>query len=147
MSTEENKAIVRRWYEEFANRANLDVLDELYAPAWVGHFPQSGELRGAEGHKPLGRRFATAFPDGRYEVEDVLAEGDRVATRYTFRGTHRGAFGAIPPTERAVTATGINVHRVEGGRIVEQWAQFDTEGLLRQLGALPAPEEAGARRG
>ena len=146
MSTEENKAIVRRWYEEFGERADLDVLDELYAPAWVGHFPQSGDLRGAEGHKPLGRRFATAFPDGRYEVEDVLAEGDRVATRYTFRGTHRGEFFGVPPTGRAVAATGINVHRVEGGRIAEQWAQFDTVGLLRQLGALPAPEEQVAGR-
>ncbi len=146
MSTEENKAIVRRWYEEFGNRANLDVLDELYAPGWVGHFPQSGELRGAEGHKPLGRLFATAFPDGRYVLEDVLAEGDRVASRYTFRGTHRGEFFGIPPTGRAVEATGINVHRVEAGRIAEQWAQFDALGLLRQLGALPAAEEAGARR-
>ena len=145
MSAEENKAIVRRWYEEFGNRANLDVLDELYAPDWVGHFPQSGELRGAAGHKPLGRLFAAAFPDGRYAVEDVLAEGDRVASRYTFRGTHQGAFGAVAATGRAVVATGINVHRLAGGRIVEQWAQFDTLGLLRQLGALPAPEE-GARR-
>ncbi len=144
MSAEENRAIVRRWYEEFGNRANLDVLDELYAPAWIGHFPQTGELRGAEGHKPLGRLFATAFPDGRYVVEDVLAEGDRVVSRYTLRGTHRGAFGAIPPTGRAVTATGINIHRVEGGRIAEQWAQFDALELLRQLGALPASEEASA---
>ncbi len=146
MTTEENKAIVRRWYEEFGNHANLDVLDELYAPAWVGHFPQSGELRGAEGHKPLGRLFATAFPDGRYVVEELLAEEDRVASRYTFRGTHRGPFGAIPATGRAVEATGINIHRLVGSRIAEQWAQFDALGLLRQLGALPAPEEQVAGR-
>ncbi len=102
--------------------------------------------RGAAGHKPLGRLFATAFPDGRYVLEDEVAEGDRVASRYTFRGTHLGAFGAVLPTGRTVAARGINVHRLAGGRIVEQWAQFDALGLLRQLGALPAPKEAGRRR-
>ena len=137
MSAEENRAIVRRWYEEFGNRANLDVLDELYAPSWVGHFPRSGDLRGAADHKPIGRMFATAFPDGRYEVADLVTENDRVASRYVFRGTHQGELLGIAPTGRPVAIGGINVHRLADGRIAEQWTQLDTLGLLQQFGVMP----------
>lgn len=142
MSIDENKALVHRWVEEVWNRGNLDLLEELYAPAWVGHFPQDTDVTGAAGHRQLGRAFQAAFPDAHYTVEDLVAEGDRVASRYTMRATHRGELGGIPPTGRAVALTGINIHRIAGGKIAEQWAQYDMLGLLQQLGAMPAQGRA-----
>jgi steroid delta-isomerase-like uncharacterized protein len=143
MSTEANKAIVRRWYEEVWNQRNLDLLDELYAPTWVGHFPQELELQGPAGHKQFGAVFTTAFPNAIYTIEGLLAEGELVASHYSVQATHRGELRGIPPTGQAVVSTGINIHRLVDGRIVEQWAQYDMLGLLQQLGALPAPGEAG----
>ncbi len=138
MSAEANKTLVRRWFEEFCNRQNLDILDDLYAPSWGGHFPGSGDLHGAEGHKPLGRMFHVAFPDARYTVDDIMAEDDRVLARYTMRATHQGEMLGVPPTGRQVIVTGMNQYRIADGKIVEQWAQFDTFGLMRQLGVMPS---------
>ena len=139
MSPEGSKALIRRWYEESGNQRNLDALDELYAPTWVGHFPGAGELRGPTAHKQLLAAFSAAFPDAQYTVEDILAEGDRVASRYTVRGTHRGALSGIPPTGKAIVSTGINIHRIADGKIAEQWAEYDMLGLLQQLGVVPSP--------
>ena len=133
MSTEANTALVRRWVEEVWNQGRLEVLDELYAPDWVGHFPASGELRGPAAHKQLGQRFLEAFPDARYVIEDLIAEDDRVVLRYSARGTHRGSLRGETPTGRAVVQTGINIYRVAGDRLVEQWAQIDLAGMLQQI--------------
>lgn len=140
MSTEENKALVRRWYQEFCQAYNLDFLDEVYAPDWVGHFPRSGELHGAEGHKPVGRMFQVAFPDAQYSLEDLVAEGDLVVSRYTMRATHNGTMLGVPATGKQVAVSGINIHRIVDGRFVEQWVQFDALGLLQQLGIFPIPQ-------
>jgi steroid delta-isomerase-like uncharacterized protein len=134
MSIEENKALVRRWVEEVWNQGRLDVLDELYTPDWVGHFPVSGELHGSAAHKQLGERFRQAFPEARYVVADLVAEGDRVVLRYSARGTHRGSLHGEAPTGREVVQTGINIYRVADGRLAEQWAQFDLAGMLQQMG-------------
>ena len=139
MADDSPEAIVARWYEEAWHRGNLDVFDELYAPDWVGHLPQGLELRGPAAHKQFGQVFGAAFPDGRYEVEETLVAGDRVVTRYTFRGTHQGPLRGLPATGRAVALTGITIQRLAGGRIAEQWAEYDMVGLLQQLGAIPAP--------
>lgn len=141
---DEAKALVRRWYEAGGNEGTLDRLDELYAPTWAGHFPQDSELTGAASHKHLLQLFQAAFPDMRYTVEDLVAEGDRVASRYTACGTHRGELRGIPPTGKEVTTIGMNIHRVAGGKIAEQWAQYDMLGLLQQLGGIPAPGQTTA---
>jgi hypothetical protein len=144
MPTEAHKAIIRRWYEEVWNQKHLALLEELYAPTWVGHFPQGLELRGPTDHQRFGAVFTAAFPDAVYTIEELLAEGDRVASRYAVRATHQGELRGIAPTGQEVVSTGINIHRLAGGRIVEQWSQYDLLGLLQQLGAIPAPEQAGS---
>lgn len=140
MSTEANKALVRRWYAEFAQTYHLDFLDEVYAPTWAGHLPRSGDLQGAADHKRVARIFQVAFPDAQYTIEDLVAEGDRVVSRYTMHATHTGEMLGIPPTGKAVTVTGINIHRIVDGQFVEQWAQFDALGMLQQFGVLSAPD-------
>jgi steroid delta-isomerase-like uncharacterized protein len=144
MSTEVNKAIVRRFVEEVQNGGDLAALDEFAAPGYVNHSAPPGVPADREGLKQLTAMFRRAFPDGRMTIEDMVAEGDRVATRKTFRGTHRGELMGIPPTGKAVTIGLIDFARLAGGRVVESWSVADELGLLRQLGALPPPgQEAG----
>ena len=138
MSTDANKALIHRWFDGFGNRQNLDVLDELYAPDWVGHFTETGDLHGPEGHKRLGRAFIAAFPDAAYTVERIVAEGDMVAAHYTMTGTHQAELLGVQATGKPFTVTGINLYRCANGKIVEQWSLFDTFGLMRQLGAIPS---------
>lgn len=138
MSTEANTTLIRRWFDEFANQQNADVLDDLYAPGWVGHFPATGDLHGADAHKGLGRAFYTAFPDARYTIEATVTEGDLVAAYYTMEGTHQGELLGVQATGKPFSVTGMNLYRIVDGKIVEQWAQFDTFGLMRQLGVVPS---------
>jgi steroid delta-isomerase-like uncharacterized protein len=136
MTDAERRALVARYYEVW-HRGDLDAFADLYTPDWVGHFPQGLELHGPAGHKQFGAVFGAAFPDGRYTVEETLVAGDRVVTRYTFRGTRAGPLRGLPATGRAVALTGITIQRLAGGRIAEQWAEYDMLGLLQQLGAIP----------
>ena len=138
--SEENKAILRRVNEEVFTQGNLALVDELLSPNYLLHDPgiPGGELRGTESFKQQWvSMFRTAFPDLQLSVEDQVAEGDRVATRYTARGTHRGELMGIAPTGKQVTITGITVDRISGGKIEEEWNNFDQLGVLRQLGAVP----------
>ena len=138
MTTEENKAVVRRWWEESINRKNLAVIDELFAHNFVGHLPGMPEpLRGPEGEKQLDTMFSTAFPDGKLTIEDMIAEGDRVMSGVTFRGTQRGPFQGIPSTGRQVTMSGMHECRIANGQIVEAWNMPDMFGLMQQLGVIP----------
>ena len=134
--SEENKALVQRFVEEAFNRGNLDAADEVYAPGFVSHESDGPVERSPEYVKGFVGRYRGAFPDGRTTVEDSIAEGDRVAYRWTFRGTHRGELMGIPPTERQVTITGITLDRISG-KIEEEWNHFDQLGMLQQLGATP----------
>ena len=136
MSTEDNKTLVRRFYEEGVH--NTALFDELLAPTYVLHFPGSPPITGIEPAKQLMAAYTSAFPDLQLTTEDMVAEGNKVAIRNTWRGTHQGAFQGLPPTGKHVTFTGTDVFHVVGGKIVEQWADLDALGLMQQLGGLPA---------
>ena len=139
MSTEENKALVRRVYEEAINRGNMAVVDELNSPNYVAHdpgFPQP--VRGPEGLKQYFMVFRSAFPDVHITIEDMIAEGDTIAVRQTSRGTHQGDLMGMPPTGKQVTVTGIAIHKIANGKFVESWINADNLGLLQQLGVIPA---------
>ena len=142
MSTDTNKEIVRRVAVE-PWEGNLGVIDELIASDYVVHDPAQPEARGPEGVKEFVRTYLTGFPDGRITVDDQLAEGDLVATRWTGRGTQNGELMGIPPTGKQVTVSGLTISRVKDGKIVEEWSNWDTLGMLRQLGVVP--EMAGAQ--
>ncbi len=128
--SEENKALVQRSWEI----VNQERLDELYPPDVVWHMPEQ-ELRGIEEAKQYVSTFLETFPDVSFSVEDLIAEGDKVVSRYTVRGTHQGEteeFG--PPTGRQLEQEGITIHRIEDGKIVEEWNQYDNLSILQQLG-------------
>jgi steroid delta-isomerase-like uncharacterized protein len=138
--SEENKAIVRRELEEIFVQGNLDTADEIYATDYVGHDPTNPEdIRGIEAAKQYASMYRSAFPDLQATVEDQVAEGDKVASRFTFRGTHRGELAGIPPTGNQVEVTGIVISRIEGGKVAEDWSNFDALGMMQQLGVVPPP--------
>jgi SnoaL-like polyketide cyclase len=136
MSVEANKEVVRRVIEEGTNRKNLAIFEELVSPSFVDHEGGS-EPGGPEDEKKLLSSVAEAFPDWRWEIEDMLAVDDKVITRYVVRGTHRGEFMGAAPTGKEVAFTGINIVRLEGGKIVESWGNSDQLGWMRQIGVVP----------
>ena len=138
--SEENKALARRFYEEVWNGQNLDAIDELVAADVVIHSAPPGLPEGAAGVKALIGMYLSAFPDMKMTVEDIIATGDRVVTRWAATGTHQGVLMGVPPTGKHVTATGIGIDRVSGGRVVETWGEFDALGVMQQLGVVPTPE-------
>jgi predicted ester cyclase len=146
MSTEENKAVVRREIEEIFNHTgNLDAADEIYAPNYVGHEPTFGDVHGVEGVKQQAGDYRQAFPDLQSTIEDQVAEGDKVVTRFRTRGTHQGeseAFG--PPTGNRVEVSGITIEQFSEGKIVEDWTVLDTLGMMQQLGMIPEAGQAGS---
>lgn len=136
-----NTRVARRLVEEVWNRGNFAVVDEHVASDYVGH--SSMDTHGREGYKQFYAMQRAAFPDIRYAVDDLLADGDRVAIRWTARGTHTGEFQGIPPTHAQGTVTGITIFRVASDHVVECWTNADELGMLRQLGVLPTPERVG----
>jgi predicted ester cyclase len=145
MSAQRNVATLSRIPNELYNEGSLAVLDEVFAPGYIEHFPlPPGFPAGAEAVRLYVTLVRTAFPDFRYTVEDVVAEGDTVVFRLTASGTQRGEFMGLPATGRAATWQEIHVGRCEGGKLVEHWAVIDQLGLLQQLGAIPAPAESAA---
>ena len=134
---EENKAIVRRAFEEVWNQGKLDVIDEIFAIDYVGHMPGSPDLHGPKGFKQFVTMNRTAFPDIQFTVEDQIAEGDKVVIRWSSTGTHKGELMGIPPTGVQVTSTGIGISRISGGKAVEDWDNWDALGMLQQLGVIP----------
>ncbi len=140
MSTEELKAIVRRYIEEVWNNGNLALIDELFAPDWINHTPSIGQTAGREGLKQLIAGFRAAAPDLHLTINDMIAAGDRVVTRWTAQGTHQGEVLGVPPTGKLITGTAIVIDRIVDGRIVEHWAGRDDFGLYQQLGLLPSLE-------
>jgi steroid delta-isomerase-like uncharacterized protein len=143
MSTDANKALARRVFEEVLNGRNLDLLDELAAPDYVEHNPLPGQGSGIAGIRDRYRMLFDAF-DPHFTVEDVIAEVDKVVLRWTNSGTHVGEFAGIPPTGRSFTIPGIEIWRVENGKLAEHWDVVDVFGQLQQLGLLPQPEGARA---
>lgn len=138
MSAEENKAIVRRVNDEVWNEAKLDVIDELISADLVATVVGAPEqIRGPQGFREFVVMYRQAFPDLRITVDEQIAEGETVVTRWTATGTHEGELMGMPATGKQATTAGININRVSGGKLVEGWGLFDQLGLLQQLGAVP----------
>ena len=141
---EENKAVVRRWIETFNNPDTQQTEAEVLAPDYVAHAPGlPGPLEGVEAWSQFTAAFTEAFPDLRLTVQDIMAEGDMVAARVAFRGTHRGEFQGIPPTDKEVNFTAMEFNRVIDGKVEGHWVELDLFGLMQQLGAIPEPEQPG----
>jgi steroid delta-isomerase-like uncharacterized protein len=143
MSAEENKALVSRFVEEFWNEGNISAADELMAVDAEIHMP-TGEMVDLDGLKSFAGTFRESFPDWHSTFEELIAEGDRVAERWTGRGTHLGELQGIPPTGERVEVPGSVFYRIVDGKIVEFRGQLDMMGLMRQLGAIPSPQQAEA---
>jgi steroid delta-isomerase-like uncharacterized protein len=137
--SEENRAVVERYFEA-VNSGNLDIIDEVIAPDYVGHEPGE-ETHGPEGVKQFVGTFRNAFPDLSLTIEDQIAEGGKVVSRYTGLGTHQGELTGIAPTGRQVEVPAMNICRLESGKIVEEWELYDTMGLMQQIGVMEQPSE------
>jgi predicted ester cyclase len=140
MSTEANKAITRQVYQDIFGQGQMSLIDELCAADYIEHVPPvtpGQPTRGPEALKALVSRIRTAFPDLRITIDVLLAEGDTVAVRSTWRGTHTGPFGPLPPTGKPAVWAVMDIGRIVEGKLVEHWGQPDLLGLLQQLGAAP----------
>lgn len=141
MSTETNKTIIRRIFEEGMNQNKPSVFDELVASNYVNHdYPTP--VPGPEGFKMVVGMFFTGFPDMRVTIEETVAEGDRVNTRGYFTGTHQGEFNGIPATGKSIKLAYMDIWRLENGKATENWVQMDMMGLLQQLGVMPTSTQA-----
>ena len=152
-ATEEaNKAIAARLFEEIWNQRQVGLVDEIDAADFVLHMVGSPDIIGPEGHKALITAFLSAFPDHRYAVEDQIAEGDKVVTRWTASGTHKGVLMGVAPTGAKMTVTGVSIFCIADGKVVEEWSNWDVLGMWQQLGVDPpmgqdVEAEAGAEAG
>ena len=136
---QDNKEIVARFIEEFKNKANHDIVDELLTTDFVHHLADPRLPPGRDAIKLLGQSIVAGFPDVHATVEELLADGDFVVERTTARATNTGEFNGIPATGKQVAWTEIHIYRLKDGKIAEQWSEIDLLGLLTQLGAVPAP--------
>ncbi len=137
--SEENKAVIRRLFEEVYNGHDLGVLNELVAEDVVNHSATEEHKRGIGGFRHVMEWGAALTPDGRYELLDMIAEGDMVACRVRVSGTMQGELFGIPPTGKSFTAEHVHWHRVAGGKLAERWAVRDDLGTLIQLGIVDPP--------
>lgn len=129
-----NKALIRRNFEAIWSQGNLAVADEILAPDYVGHIATLPEpVRGVEAFKQLIAMYHCSFPDTRFEVQDQIAEGNKVASRWIAYGTHRGEFMGIAPSGQAMHVTGMSFHRIENGRIQESWDDWDALSMLQGM--------------
>jgi steroid delta-isomerase-like uncharacterized protein len=136
MSAEQNKATVRRFYEEVWNKGNVDFAFEVFAEDYTRHDLRPTEaLPGPEGQRKIAADFRSAFPDLQWKVDLIFAEGDLVAGRWTARGTNTGAWGGVKPTGKTVQFSGVNIFRFANGKVIEIWNHRDDLGLREQLGA------------
>jgi steroid delta-isomerase-like uncharacterized protein len=142
--SESNKQVSRRFTELF-NTDDVSLADDVFTGGVVFHNAVAGgDLHGVVAVKEFIAGYRAAFPDARSTVEDQVASGDTVATRWRAHGTHRGPLGDLPPTGREFVIDGITIERIEDGRIAEVWVARDELGMMQQLGAFPAPAGAGA---
>ena len=139
MSVEENKALVRREFDEVWNQGQLAVMDDIYTADIAYHSPGSPVIHGPEGMKLIAGVLYTAFPDMQYTIEDMIAEGEKVAIRWTLTGTHDGDLMGVPPTGVQVTFTGNTIIRFAGGKYAELWSSWDARVMWLQLGINPPP--------
>jgi steroid delta-isomerase-like uncharacterized protein len=145
--SEETKEKMRRVFEEGFGQGKLEVIDEVLQSDFVCYDPnsESGEIRGADTIKGEIEYFRNAVPDLTYTVEDQIAEGDKVVTRYTVSGTHQGEFFGVAGTGKRIEMSGINIDRFdESGKLVEEWPEYDLLGAMQKMGAIPEPQQAGS---
>jgi steroid delta-isomerase-like uncharacterized protein len=136
--SEPNKAIVRRLFEELWNKGNLSLADELFAPNYEHHDASTLDFgRGPESEKKRATLYRTAFPDIQLTMEEVIAEGEIVMTRWSCRGTHKGDLSGIAPTGKRINISGVTIARLANGKMAESWVNWDALGLMQQLGVLP----------
>lgn len=134
---EQNKAVIRRFSAEVWNQGDLDVMDELFDPQYVNHNPVPGQGPDRDGHKRVIASVRTGLPDIRETIEDMVAEGDRVVYRWTVTATHSGEVLGVPGTGKQIRFGGIEIYRLENGRIMERWGVFEQLSMLTQLGVIP----------
>jgi steroid delta-isomerase-like uncharacterized protein len=144
VSTEQNKATVKRYYEEVLNGRNVDLVDDLAVEDYVENDPFPGQGNGRSDLKARAQLILDAFNPLRFTVEDVVAEEDQVVVRWSQVGTNSGSFMGMPPTGREFSINGIDIHVLRDGRMAEHWHVVDQLGLLQQLGVIPAPSGAPA---
>lgn len=143
LATQNNTAIVQRLIDALWNGADERATHEIVAPGYVGHFVSHPQpVQGPTGLLQFAGGYRAAFPDLLFTADDVVAAGDRVVVRWTATGTNTGSLMGMPPTGKRGSSTGIWIHRLEDGKLVEQWGVSDVLGLLQQLGALPTPSPA-----
>jgi steroid delta-isomerase-like uncharacterized protein len=135
--SEEYKALERRMYEEIFNKKNMGAVEQFYATDWVCHPSPPGMPPGLDGMKQWHKLMNSAFPDMQVKLDDMLAEGDRIACRWTSTAMHKGEFMGMPPTNKQVAITGVHIDRIAGGKIVETWNYSDMMGVMQQLGMKP----------
>jgi len=139
MSTEQNKQVVHRLYDEVLNGKNLEPLDELAVSDYEEHDPLPGQGTGLVGLKDRFRMLTTAI-DQQFFLEDVIAEGDRVVVRWSNKATHVGEFLGIPATGRSYSINGIDIYRLQDAKLAEHWHVVDSLSMLQQIGVIPGPE-------
>lgn len=137
--SEANKALARRLIEDFWGKGNFDVADEIMGLNYVNYNPPPGIPVDRDGYKEWGAMFRSGFPDQQAVAEEIIAEGDRVVTRWSTSGTHQGEFMGIPATGKRINVSGITIVRVVDGLIIEDWTEMDAMGMMQQLGVIPAP--------
>ncbi len=146
MSTDENKALVRRWFSEVVSNGDMSSLDEICAVCHPAFVMVQGVVepapQGISGLKDLIARLRTAFPDLTATVEEQVAEGDKVVSRVTMSGTHQGEFMGMPPTGKTFTVGGASIWEVKGGQLISEWVSWDSMSMLQQLGVMTAPAPA-----
>lgn len=136
MSSERNKALIRRLFDEVLNAGNFGLLDQLIGASYVEHNPIAHQAAGATGVRDKIQGMRTAFPDLRFVLEELIGEDAIVAARYRWQGTHKGTFLGIAPTGRRLSVRGMDFYRLEDGRVIEHWDTVDEFGMLSQLGDL-----------
>ena len=136
--SEQNKAIVRRLFEELWNKGNLSVADQLFSPNYAHHDPSTPDFgRGPESERKRATLYRTAFPDLQLTIEDIIAEGETVMARWSCRGTHKGDLSGIAPTGKQFNISGVSIARLANGKMAEGWVNWDAQGLMQQLGVTP----------
>lgn len=142
--SEQNKALVRRVIEEVVNRGNLELVYQLISPDYAYFEPTLGSMRGREGYKGIVATYRNAFPDLKLVIDEQIAEGEAVVTRWRGEGTHGGELMGIAPTGRRVSVQGVVISRIKNGQLVDDFECYDVLGMLRQLGVAPALAKAAA---
>jgi steroid delta-isomerase-like uncharacterized protein len=144
MAIEENKAVIRRYYEDVLNAGNIGALEELAVPQYDEHDPLPGQATGREGLRQRVEMLRSAFRP-HFTIEDIIAEQDKVVVRWTNRGTQVGEFMGMPATGKSFTIAGIDIHRLRDGKMAEHWHVVDQLAQLQQLGVIPQPAETGSQ--